>query len=131
MTGQIVTNAGKRLIFHRTFTATPTITAPSVFSVGTGTTDPTVSDTDLISPVSIDGDNFKSFVSGYPFLNENTLQSTIRCFINSLEANGNDLTEFGILNSDGNRILFSRAVFTALSKTNSTEMTIIQKDRVV
>ena len=131
MTNQIVTTSGKKLILHRTFTASPTITAPSLFSVGTGTTDPVVGNTTMETPVSIDGDNFKAFVSGYPSLNETTLQSTIRCFLNSLEANGNDLTEFGILNSDGTKVLFSRAVFTALSKTSSTEVTIIQKDKIV
>ena len=126
MTNQIVTFQGKKLILNRTFKATPDYTTPSLFSVGTGTTDPVVGNTTMETPVSIDGDNFKAFVSGYPSLNETTLQSTIRCFINSLEANGNDLTEFGILNSDGTKILFSRAVFTALSKTSSTEVTIIQ-----
>jgi hypothetical protein len=131
MTGQKITTSGKKLILNRTFKSTPDYTAPSVFSVGTGTTDPVVGNTTMEAPVSIDGDNFKAFVSGYPSLNETTLQSTIRCFINSLEANGNDLTEFGILNSDGTKILFSRAVFTALSKTSSTEVTFIVKDKII
>ena len=129
-TGQIVTTVGKKLILNRTFKATPDYTAPSLFSVGTGTTTPVIGDTGLGTAVSIDGDNFKEFVSGYPSLDETNIQSTIRCFINSLEANGNDLTEFGILNSDGTKILFSRAVFTTLSKTSSTEVTFIQKDKI-
>ena len=128
---QIITTSGKKLILNRTFLSSPTITAPVQFSIGTGTTAPAAGDTDLETPVSIDGDNFKAFVSGYPVLDTTNLQSTIRCFINSLEANGNDLTEFGILNSDATKQLFSRAVFTAISKTSSNEITIIQKDKIL
>jgi len=131
MAGNIITDNGKLITLHRTFTASPTITAPSQFSVGTGTTDPTTSDTDLETPVSIDGDNFKDFVSGYPVLDTTNKQATIRCFINSLEANGNTLTEFGTLNSDATKLLFSRSTFTGIAKTNSIEVTCIEKDKIV
>ena len=130
-TGQIITNSGKQIILHRTYTASPTITAPNRFKVGTGATTPTLSDTDLVTPVDIDGDNFKDFVTGYPSINTTSLQSTIRCFLNSLEANGNTLTEFGIVNSDGTPLLFSRTVHTGISKTASNEITYIAKDRIL
>ena len=47
------------------------------------------------SPVNIDGGQTKIFVTGYPILDETNLQTTIRCFLNTLEANGESLTEFG------------------------------------
>ena len=128
---QLITTNGKKIILDRTFTASPTLTAPSQFKVGTGTTAPTLADTDLGTAVSIDGDNFKAFVSGYPVLDTTNIQATTRCFLNSLEANGNDLTEFGIVNSDGSPLLFSRAVHTAISKTTSNEITYIQKDKIL
>jgi len=118
-------------MLHRTFTASPTITAPSQFKVGTGTATPALSDTDLGTAVNIDGDNFKNFVSGYPVLDTTNIQATIRCLLLSTEANGNTLTEFGIVNTDGTPLLFSRAVHTAISKTSSIEVAYIQKDKVV
>ncbi len=115
----------------RVFNASPTRTAPSQFKIGTGTTAPTISDTDLETAVSIDGDNLKDFVSGYPTINTSTNQATIRCFLNTLEANGNSLTEFGTFNADGTELLFSRSTFTALNKTSSIEVSLIEKDRIV
>lgn len=130
-TGQIITNSGKLIVLDRTFNSSPTRSEPNQFKVGTGTTTPSLSDTDLVTPVSIDGDNFKGFVSGYPVLNTTSIQSTIRCFLNSTEANGNALTEFGIVNSDGTPLMFSRAVHTVINKTSSNEITYIEKDKIL
>jgi len=129
--GQIITTNGKKIILDRTYNSSPTRTAPSQFKVGTGTTTPALSDTDLVTPVDIDGDNFKDFVSGYPTQDTTALSNTIRCFLNSLEANGNDLTEFGIVNADGTPLLFSRTVHTSISKSSSNEITYIVKDKIV
>lgn len=130
-TGQKITTDGKKIILNRAFKSSPDYLAPSQFKVGTGTTTPTVSDTDLETPVAIDGGNFKDFVSGYPSLDETNSQVTFRCFLNSLEANGNNLTEFGIVNEDGTPLLFSRAVHTSISKTSSVEITYISKDKLI
>ena len=131
MTGQIITTNGKKIILNRTFLETPTILAPTQFKIGTGTTDPTLGDTDLETPVNINGTAFKDFVSSYPLLDTTNIQSTIRCFVNSVEANGNTLTEFGIVNEDGTPLLFSRAVFSGIAKTSSNEITFIQKDKIL
>ncbi len=128
---QKITTTGKTIILDRVFNASPTRTAPSQFKIGTGTTDPSISDTDLETPVSIDGHNLKDFVSGYPTINTTSNQSTTRCFLNTLEANGNALTEFGTFNSDASELIFSRSTFTPLNKTSSIEVTIIEKNRVV
>lgn len=130
-TGSIITTNGKELILDRTFNAIPTRTAVSQFKVGIGTTTPLLADTDLETPVSIDGDNFKNFVNGFPSLDFVTLQSTIRCLLLSTEANGNTLTEFGIVNTDGIPVMFSRSVFTAISKTTSNEIAFIEKDKIL
>lgn len=130
-TGNIITTSGKLISIDRTFNSSPTRTAPTQFKVGTGTTTPAVGDTDLVTPVSIDGDNFKDFVSGYPTLDTTNIQATIRCFLTSLEANGNTLTEFGIVNTDGTPLMFSRMVHTGISKTNSIEVAYIEKDKII
>ena len=131
--GQIVTTNGKGIVLNRTFLATPTQLAPSQFEVGTGTTAPVVGDTDLETKVTLDGGStyFKDFVSGFPTLDTTNIQATTRMFLNSLEANGNDLTEMGVFNADGTPVLFSRSTFTSLSKTSSIEVTFIEKNSVV
>lgn len=128
ITGQIITTDGLKIILDRTFKSSPTLLPPSKFKVGVGTTDPTISDTDMESVVAINGGNTKSFVSGYPVLDETNLQATIRCLLNSLEANGNSLTEFGLFNEDGSPLMFSRTVFVPITKTSSIEISFVEKE---
>ncbi len=128
-TGQVITNKGRIITLHRTFTASPTITAPTEFKIGTGTTTPAVGDTDMATPVNINGTEFKNVVTGFPVLDTTNLQGTIRCFVNTTEANGNTLTEFGLVNTDGTPVLFSRAVHTGITKTNAVQVTYIEKDK--
>lgn len=127
--GQVITNNGKGIMLDRSFLGTPTKTQPSQFKVGTGTNTPTSTDTDLQTAVSIDGDNFKSFAAGFPSLDTTNNQVTFRCILLVTEANGNSLTEFGIVNSDGTPLMFSRAVHTAITKNNTTQITYIEKDK--
>lgn len=128
MTGQIITTDGLKIVLNRTFKSSPDLLAPSKFKVGTGTTNPVISDTDLETVVAIDGGNIKSFVSGYPVLDDTNLQATIRCLLNSLEANGNNLTEFGLFNEDGSPLMFSRTVFNPVNKTSSVEISFVEKE---
>ena len=129
MTGQVITNNGKLIALDRTFNASPTRTAPLRFKIGTNTTNPAVGDTDMGTPVNINGTQFKAIVSGFPVLDTTNLQATIRCFVATTEANGNSLTEFGLVNSDGTPLLFSHAVHTAITKTNTVQITYIEKDK--
>ncbi len=131
--GQVITNSGKGIILNRAFLATPTLTAPAQFGVGTGTTEPNISDTSLETAIAIDGGStyFKDFVSGFPALDTVNNQASIRMFLNTLEGNGNDLTEVGSFNNDGTPVLFSRSVFSPLSKTTSVEVTFVEKDKVL
>ena len=127
-TGQLITNNGLKISLNRTYKATPDYLAPTKFKIGTGTTTPTVSDTDVETGVNINGGATKSFVSGYPILDETNMQSTIRCFLDTTEANGNSLTEFGLFNEDGTPLMFSHAVFTAISKTTSVQVSFVEKE---
>jgi len=127
-TGQLITNNGLKISLNRTYKATPDYLAPTKFKIGTGTTTPTVSDTDVETGVNINGGATKSFVSGYPILDETNMQVTIRCFLNTTEGNSNSITEFGLFNEDGTPLMYSHAVFTAISKTTSVEVSFVQKD---
>ncbi len=120
---------GKLISLHRTFTASPTITAPTRFKIGTNTTTPAAGDTDMGTAVNINGTEFKNIVTGFPVLDTTNLQATIRCFVATTEANGNSLTEFGLINTDGTPLLFSHAVHTALTKNNTVQVTYLEKDR--
>lgn len=126
--GSIITDDGKKIMMDRTFNSVPDRTSVSQFKIGTSSQTPSVSDTDLISPVSIDGDNFKNFVTGYPILDLLNMQVTFRGIVLSTEANGNSLTEFGTVNSDGTPLLFSRSVHTQINKTDSIEIAYISKN---
>lgn len=128
--GQVITSNGLKIMLNRTFKASPDYLSPTKFKIGTGTTTPSTSDTDVETGVNINGGATKSFVSGYPTLDETNHQATIRCFLNTAEGNGNSLTEFGLFNEDGTPLMFSHAVFTAISKTTSVEISFVQKDKL-
>lgn len=131
MGSSIITTTGKKVMLNRTFKSTPDYTTFSVFKLGTGTTTPTENDTDLETPVNINGSQTKSFVTGYPIFDEDNLQVGFRCFVNSVESNGNSLTEFGLFNSDSTKKMWGRATHTPLTKSSSIEVTYIQKDKLI
>jgi len=128
--GTVITTNGKKIMLNRTYKVTPDYLAPTKFKIGTGTTTPTISDTDVETGVNINGGATKVFVSGYPVLDETNIQATIRCYLNSTEGNGNALTEFGLFNIDSSPLMFSHVVFTAISKTTATEISFVQKDKL-
>ena len=125
----IWTDSGNKVALNRLFKATPDYLAPSLIKVGDGTTTATALDTDLDSAVELTaGVSYASFSSGYPTLDESNLQVTIRSFINSLQANGENLTEFGIFNSDSSKLMVSRTVHTVIAKTSSIEVSYVEKN---
>lgn len=127
--GQILVDNGKKIILDRSFNSSPTRSAPNRIKAGTGTNTPSSGDTDLQTPVNLNGTAFKGFVSGYPSIDFTALSSEIRAILLTTEANGNSLTEFGIVNGDGTPLLFMRAVFTAFTKNNTTQVTFVSKMR--
>lgn len=129
MTGNIITNSGLKISLNRTFKASPDYTIPSVYKIGTGTTTPAVSDTDVETGVNINGGATKTFVTGYPILDETNNQVTFRCLLLTTEGNINTLTEFGIFNTDGSPLMYSHAVHAAINKTTSIQISYVEKDR--
>lgn len=82
---------------------------------------------DDIRVVSSD-DFLKNFVSGFPSIDTASRIATIRGIVLTTEANNQDLTELGIFNTDGTPLMFSRAVFSAIIKTTSNQITLIEKN---
>ena len=77
------------------------------------------------------GDFTQTFVSGYPVFDETNIQATTRALLNSLEANGQELTEFGLFNTDATELMWGHSVHTALTKSSSTEISYVQKDKII
>lgn len=128
--GSVITTLGHKVTLNRAWKATPDYSSPSQFKVGTGTNTPVAGDSNLQTPVTIDADQFKDFVATYPSLDETNLQATVRGLLLSTEANTNNLTEFGLFNTDGTPKMFSRSVFTAVTKNSSTQVIFVEKDRL-
>jgi len=130
MTGNIIVDTGKKIAAHRIFDSAPAYTRPNYFSVGTGTTNPTLTDTAMETLVQIDGADTKEVVSGYPSISDSTFNITTRCLLLTTDCNGNSITEFGLFNSDGTPVMFSRAVFTAITKTAFVQAIFVEKDKI-
>ena len=126
---QIVKN-GRIITLNRLWKPTPDYTAPTVFKIGTGTTTPAVGDTGIETGVNINGGATKTFVTGYPVLDETNVQSTVRAILVTTEGNGNNLTEFALFNTDGTPKMFSRLVHTLIAKTTSVQISYVEKDKI-
>jgi hypothetical protein len=130
MNGLMITQAGRKLALNRIFKAVPDYAAPTVFSVGTGASTPMYTDGAMEAVVQIAGSDTKILVAGYPIIDELTFQASFRCLVLTTECNGNDLVEFGLLNTDVSPVLFSRTVYTAITKTSDVQIIYIEKDKL-
>jgi hypothetical protein len=128
--GNVLTNLSKKIALNRTFKGTPDYLSPSQFAVGTGNTTPAVTQTALTTPITIGGANYKDFVASYPLLDETNMQSTMRMIVLTTECNGNSIKEMGIFNKDASPLMWSRAVFNAITKTSSVQIIFVQKDKI-
>jgi hypothetical protein len=110
------------------------VSALSLFAVGTGTATPAVTDTEL-DTVLVGGftgaATYKAFVSGYPLYDLPNKKVTVRGYVTSAECNGNNLSEAGEFNSDGTKLMSSRDVFTAISKSSTDELAIVWVHKLV
>lgn len=105
----------------RDFIYGDTITAPSHIAVGTGTTPALASDTALETEIFPDGANRNAITSRTkPSAKKVRLQTLIAAG----EANGNVLTEVGILNAATGGTLMNRVVHTAINKDASFELKV-------
>ena len=129
--GGTLTTSALKLAFNRIYKTVPDYSIIEKFKVGTGTNTPQQSDTDLQTPVNINGGQTKDFENTFPQLDEPNKEATIRCRLASTEADGNLLTEVGIFNTDGTPLMECRDVYTSISKSNTDEIIYIIKNRVV
>lgn len=125
-----ILETGRVLAQHRIFDSVPVYTAPNSFKVGTGTTTPTINDTDLETAITIAGNPTKAIVSGYPVHDDTNHNITTRSLLLTTDCNGNDITEYALVNQDGTPVAFSRAVFTKITKTSSIQAIFIEKDKL-
>lgn len=124
--GAVYTKNGYNALFNRGYKSSPDNTVPSRFKIGTGTTTPVETDTDLETP--IEGWNaasdFKDFVAGHPTFDTGNQKVTVQGFIGASQANGNSITEYGDFNTDGTPVCSSHLVFTAITKVSTIQVFI-------
>ena len=76
-------------------------------------------------------DLIKSFQSGYPTFDYVNNEVEIRCYLNSLEANGFTVDSLGIFNEDTSPLMAGADDFTDESKSSTDEFIFIIKDRII
>lgn len=124
-----ITNEGIKAMLDRTYNPSSDYGVPSKFSVGVGTVDADFEDTALGTQVELTtGVEEKDFVTNYPQIDLDNLSVKFRLFLNTLEANENEISEVGIWEK-GNNTMFSRNTFSPQSKTSAVEISIIKADR--
>ena len=127
----MITNSGFKIAINRIAKSIPDYTPVSQFKVGITQATPTITDTDLTSPVIISGASYlKDITDSECTIDENTYESTSTSYINSVEANGNDLNGIGIFNTDGTPKMEDITDFTTITKGSSVEVVIEIINRV-
>ncbi len=97
------------------------VTAPTHIAVGTGTTAALASDTTLETEIFPDGANRNAITSR---TKPSAKKVRLQTLISSGEANGNVLTEVGVLNAATGGTLMNRVVHTAIHKDASFELKV-------
>jgi len=105
----------------RDFIYGDTITAPTHIAVGTGTTPALASDTTLETEIYPDGANRNTITSR---TKPSARKVRLQMLISAGEANGNALTEVGVLNAATGGTLMNRVVHTAINKDASFEVKV-------
>lgn len=77
------------------------------------------------------GDYTQTFVSGTPTFNTTNKEVTIRCFLNSLQANGYNINGLGLFNTDSTPVMSEEDTYDAESKSSTDELTYIVKNRIL
>lgn len=127
MANFVFTAEGRRVALNRLLKDTPDYTAPVFFKVGTGQDTPKTTDTDLTNPVVIDTDDVKEFVDGYPVMNDTGFDATIRCFLETAEANGNTIDGIGVFNNDATKKAILLGKHLGIEKSEYNQVSYIIK----
>ena len=117
-TGSVTLNACDSGAIKLTFTATSdTIAAGDVIT----------DDWKLASST----DYYDTFESGYPSLDENTFTATTKCYLNSVQAVGFNISGLGTFNDDGTEKMQDVFKFTPISKSITDEIAFYVYNRLV
>jgi len=138
MTNSVIkTNDGRKSALYRIFTTNANLSstqylAPTQFGVGSGQADLDITQTDLTKRCPITGTAAgKAFSTGYPTFDYTNMEVTIRCYVNTLESNGNLLNGVGLFNADSAVLMTDAAKFTGQSKSNTDEFVYVFKNRIM
>lgn len=133
--------AGWNLIVFNSSGATgsagsPTITACDYYYIALNTdlAADTVAEGDVVIDdlkVASTDDYVKTFETGYPTINESTLEATTKCRVSTTEANGYNINALGLFNNDATKKMFSKFVFASESKETTDEIIFTIKDRII
>jgi len=124
----MITETGLKGMVDRFYSESPTYGNPSEFSVGITQETPTFTDTELTDEVEIStGVTSKEFVADYPVIDLDNLTVKMRVFLNSLEANDEELNGIAIKDSSGN--VYSINKFATQNKTSAVELSIIKSEK--
>lgn len=125
--GAVITNSGRNIAWKNIYAASPSGTV-SIMEVGTGTTTPAVTDTALAATLG----SYYGVVTGYPTYDTTNQKVTTRFLIPSTDLNGESLAEVGEHFSGSTpQGLFSRTVFTTISKSGSDEIAFIFTKQII
>jgi hypothetical protein len=120
-TGAVITNVGRNQMIQNTFGAQISGTV-SIIRCGSSGTTPAITNTTLAAAVG----SYYGVMSGYPTYDTTNQKVTTRYFVPSTDLNGASLTEVGEFFSGSTpQGLFSRDVFTPISKSGSDEIAFI------
>ena len=115
----MIVDAGLNAV--RDFIYGDTISAPSHIAVGTGTTPALASDTTLETEIYPDGANRNLITSR---TKPSAKKVRLQTLITAGEANGNVLTEVGVVNAATGGTFTNRVVHTAIHKDASFELKV-------
>lgn len=124
-----ITNDALKIFLERAFDSNPTRNSMNNFGIGKSQTTPVVTDTSLDSQVEFDAvtGDYKSFETGYPSLNETTMETTCRGIISDTQCNGETINAAALFNNDDTPLMGGLGSFTGIAKTTSKRIIIIFK----
>ena len=127
----MITNNGFKIAINRIGTDTPDYDVVSQFKIGKDQVSVSATDTDLTTPVEISGGAYFKDLSEAPYVDEANYEITTTSYLNSVEANGEDLNAIGVFNKDSTPLMQDIFMFTPITKSDSVGIVIEIKNRLV
>lgn len=125
-----IVNNGFKILLNRGFNATPDYKQVTQFKVGTSQSATQITDTDLDNPADITiGVTTKDLDS--VSVSETNYEATRVAYLNTLEANGNNIDSIADFNEDATAKMHSVFKFSSVSKSNTDELKFYLRSRLV